>query len=286
MMDDRPAEPRPPQDSAPAETTLGVEALAATSSGASGAGAAGPRRFCKRCGGPLADESSECPRCRPPAPAPGQIARPTGRKATAVAALALYFLVLGTTLVSIAAGWDGAASALAVAGADAAIVIVWCLIYRGAIVEGLRVFPRWSWWLGSAALGVATFLLATLAVEGLVKAFDADELSVTEDFVEAGHGLWVIVLALCVQPALIEELAFRGIVLGGMQSILAGREAVVVSALLFMTIHLIVLNFPHLFVLGLVLGYLRVRTGSLYPGMVLHFTHNALCVASELWRAP
>jgi len=41
-----------------------------------------------------------------------------------------------------------------------------------------------------------------------------------------------------------------------------------------MMIHLSVPSFPHLFLMGLALGYLRSRTGSLYAGMVLHFTHN------------
>ena len=83
------------------------------------------------------------------------------------------------------------------------------------------------------------------------------------------------------QPAIFEELASRGVIFGALERVLAVREAIMVSALLFMIIHLAVLSFPHLLVLGLVLGYLRVRTGSLYPGMVLHFTHNLLVVMSE-----
>jgi membrane protease YdiL (CAAX protease family) len=87
-----------------------------------------------------------------------------------------------------------------------------------------------------------------------------------------------------VQPAIFEELAFRGVILAGVQHVLSPMESVVVSALMFMIIHLAVPSFPHLFVLGLALGWLRVHTGSLYPGMLLHFTHNLLCIVFEVWR--
>jgi membrane protease YdiL (CAAX protease family) len=60
------------------------------------------------------------------------------------------------------------------------------------------------------------------------------------------------------------------------------REAVLISALMFMVLHLAVLSFPHLLVIGLVLGYVRVRSGSLYPCMLLHFTHNLLVVLAEM----
>ncbi len=37
-----------------------------------------------------------------------------------------------------------------------------------------------------------------------------------------------------------------------------------------------VLEFPHRFVSGLIFGWLRLRSGSLLPGMLAHFLHNAL----------
>jgi membrane protease YdiL (CAAX protease family) len=40
-------------------------------------------------------------------------------------------------------------------------------------------------------------------------------------------------------------------------------------------------SLPHLLILGVVLGWLRVKTGSLYPGMLLHFSHNFLVILSE-----
>ncbi len=80
---------------------------------------------------------------------------------------------------------------------------------------------------------------------------------------------------------MIEELAFRGIIFGALRRVLEPMEAVLVSALMFMILHLAIASFPHLFAIGLLLGWLRMHTGSMYPGMLLHFLHNFLVVLSE-----
>lgn len=86
------------------------------------------------------------------------------------------------------------------------------------------------------------------------------------------------------QPAVVEELAFRGVIQGALGRVLRMGEAVAVAALMFMILHLMPLSFPHLFLIGLAAGWLRARSGSLYPPMLLHFLHNGLVVASEWWQ--
>ena len=54
------------------------------------------------------------------------------------------------------------------------------------------------------------------------------------------------------------------------------------QAALFSMLHLGVAIFPSHFVIGLVLGVLRRRTRSLYPGMAVHLTWNAAVVWAEL----
>lgn len=95
----------------------------------------------------------------------------------------------------------------------------------------------------------------------------------------AGPGI----LLLTVLPALCEELLFRGAVLG---LLLPGRRrwvAVLVQAVAFGLLHGMALRFPPTFVIGLLLGVLRLRTGSIWPGVVVHALHNALAVAGAAW---
>jgi ABC-2 type transport system permease protein/sodium transport system permease protein len=96
---------------------------------------------------------------------------------------------------------------------------------------------------------------------------------------------WLIVLAMAVVPAVVEELFFRGYLL----SSLLGEEgkpvrAVVGSAALFAVFHLLVSDalaverlLPS-FLLGLVLGWLAYSSRSVVPGMFLHMLHNGAIV--------
>jgi membrane protease YdiL (CAAX protease family) len=90
-----------------------------------------------------------------------------------------------------------------------------------------------------------------------------------------------VVLFVAVQPAIFEELAFRGVIINALQRALSPFETVIVSALMFMILHLSFGRFPHTLALGLAAGFLRVRTKSLYPCMILHFSHNFMCVMAE-----
>jgi membrane protease YdiL (CAAX protease family) len=82
-------------------------------------------------------------------------------------------------------------------------------------------------------------------------------------------------------PAVFEELAFRGVILTSLTRVMGSTEAGVVSAFMFMVLHLSVPSFPHLLLMGLALAYIRLKSGSVLPGMLLHFTHNLLCVVAE-----
>jgi sodium transport system permease protein len=94
-----------------------------------------------------------------------------------------------------------------------------------------------------------------------------------------------VVLALGVVPAVLEELFFRGYLFSALLKG-AGRPwaAVVSSAALFALFHLVlggVLAVERLLpslLMGLVLGWLCWRSGSVLPGMVLHALHNGVLV--------
>jgi membrane protease YdiL (CAAX protease family) len=55
---------------------------------------------------------------------------------------------------------------------------------------------------------------------------------------------------------------------------MADVPAVVVSAAAFAVLHFSILALPFLFVMGLLLGWLRLHTGSIIPPITAHFFHN------------
>ncbi len=94
--------------------------------------------------------------------------------------------------------------------------------------------------------------------------------------------MWLNVLVIGVLPGLLEELLFRGVVLQGLRP--AGdRVALVFSALMFGLMHGNMAQAPFAFVLGMVFGYITLKTGNILWTMGLHAANNALTVMMEYW---
>jgi membrane protease YdiL (CAAX protease family) len=72
-----------------------------------------------------------------------------------------------------------------------------------------------------------------------------------------------------------EEVLFRGLLLTGLRAFTGNWPAVILSAGIFASLHDTQAMIP-VFFLGGLLGYMKVRTGSLYAPMVLHVLHNSL----------
>src|SRR5262249_49405320 len=89
----------------------------------------------------------------------------------------------------------------------------------------------------------------------------------------------VIVLCMGVVPAVLEELFFRGLLFGALRQATSARTAVIASAACFGLFHLVRQLIPvesglNGFLLGLLLGWLAWKTGSVVPGLLLHAVHN------------
>lgn len=74
---------------------------------------------------------------------------------------------------------------------------------------------------------------------------------------------------------LVEEYVFRGVGFGLVSSVAGPMVAVLATALAFGLAHGLVLGLPVLTLFGAVLGWLRWKTDSLYPPMILHGIFNA-----------
>jgi membrane protease YdiL (CAAX protease family) len=84
-----------------------------------------------------------------------------------------------------------------------------------------------------------------------------------------------LLVAIVVAP-LCEETFFRGFLLPGLARAMPAWAAVVTSALVFGVAHADLGSLVPLVVIGLVVGVLRWRTGSLWPGIALHALNNAV----------
>ena len=86
----------------------------------------------------------------------------------------------------------------------------------------------------------------------------------------------VSVAVIAIGPGLAEEIVTRGILLPSLLRALRPWGAVLISALLFAAMHLDLYRFLFTLTIGLVLGAVRLRSGSLWPPIVAHVTLNSL----------
>lgn len=99
------------------------------------------------------------------------------------------------------------------------------------------------------------------------------QLPVAKNPAELLAGIFIIAAA----PAICEETLFRGIIMRGLEKAGAVRS-ILITAFLFGLMHADFQKLLGTFALGVLIGFLVYRTGSLYGGMLAHFTNNAFAV--------
>ena len=95
---------------------------------------------------------------------------------------------------------------------------------------------------------------------------------------EGFFGFLLSMLATAVVPPLIEEFACRGLILGSLRKYGEGF-AVLVSSVLFGLMHGNFDQMPFAFMVGLVLGFIVVKTDSLWIAVAVHAANNFISVA-------
>lgn len=165
---------------------------------------------------------------------------------------------------------------------DGLLLCVLLLIVRGGPARELLALRRPRSWLRAAGwmlvVLVAIWVLGVI-LEPFLHAGDEQGL-VPEKWrsEEAAPFAANLAFTVLVVPV-VEEMMFRG----AGYSLLVARHgkwvAIVGTAVLFGLVHGLVLALPVLVGFGLGLAWLRHRTDSVYPGMILHGAFNGLAVA-------
>lgn len=140
------------------------------------------------------------------------------------------------------------------------------------------------------------FIVAILAglvapvLGGLMTQWFAHGHKVTQDIQQLGSQTpqgprIALVLVVVSLGPVVEELLFRGVLLSAFLQRWKVVPSVFMTSALFALVHLFGLQFlwyavPQLFLLALLLAWLRLHSGSIWPGVVAHGTNNLLAVAA------
>jgi membrane protease YdiL (CAAX protease family) len=196
----------------------------------------------------------------------------------------LFGLLLGSSFVlGLASRSDSSPWPMVILSViDAAIVIVAVGLRYRSLFFLFKVHPigpsGWTALVAMAFLLVGGASLYFWALQHLGVPMSSS----TDAFTRAGWPVWTMLVLMSAMPAVFEELAFRGVMQSSLERVFNARDAWLIQAALFSVLHLSPLAFPSHFLMGLCLGYMRRRSRSIYPGMLLHACWNALAVLQDL----
>ena len=169
--------------------------------------------------------------------------------------------------------------------ATSILIAVFILIREGASLReylALKPISRKTLWM---ALGVMAVFMVAMDVLSRVLQKDIVPDFMVEAYQTAG---WLPLLwfAIIVAGPFVEELFFRGFLLEGFRhSFLGNTGAVVLTALLWAVIHVQygLFEISLIFSMGLLFGYIRLQTGSLWSPIIMHVFNNFVSTIMVSW---
>lgn len=151
----------------------------------------------------------------------------------------------------------------------------------------LRRPASWKRALGLAAIALVTIYVAALVYTQILSLFGSWDATEEQGLVPDGWdssraGAFVaFFLAVTILAPVIEELTYRGM---GVSLLLpyGAVLAVLLTGALFGAAHGLLVGLPVLVVFGIVNAWLRVRTDSIYPSIMVHSSFNAIAMIASV----
>ena len=200
-------------------------------------------------------------------------------------AISYLFIFMGIQLLSgavMAAAWN----LFAHSTGESALKLIITSAVAGIVTIVAFLATRWAEvspaWLRTRPWTVLTWSVVASLGAIIPSAWLQEQLPELPNIVEQEFDLilqnrWgYVVIGLL--ASLSEEVVFRGAILRSLlrSSRLPVGGAIALSALMFSVIHLNPAQLPHAFIIGLLLGWMYYRTGSILPGVAYHWANNSV----------
>ncbi len=154
------------------------------------------------------------------------------------------------------------------------LVVVWYMKTEWKQLFSFRL-PGWKQAVGGVLLYIGTFCLTILTSSIIAQWFPQSTEQLEQSFtILMEASLPLLILVICLMPALGEEIFFRGLLFGSWRHRLGPVPALILSSLVFGAFHMSLVKLIPTALLGACFAYITWKSGSIYPGMVLHFLNN------------
>ena len=168
-----------------------------------------------------------------------------------------------------------AAMAIAQLGMLAVALIALRILHHPRHAIGIAAAPA-RFACAGALIGLSAWYLNLALVDALIRVEPEDVETLQRAVTRPSLAL--VVLAVALAPAICEEAIFRGVLLRGLASRIPPLAALGVSSAMFALYHVRPVQMLPTFTLGLVLGVLSLRAGSILPAAIAHFLNNAMAI--------
>lgn len=121
--------------------------------------------------------------------------------------------------------------------------------------------------------GLLLVIVTSVVLEPLLNIFPAEYLENLQN--KIGTGGWAIMTTIVAAPIL-EEVLFRGILQQSLTEKLGGWRGVLAAAAVFGIVHEIPQQMINAFFIGIILGYIYIKTRSLMPVILIHAVNNVI----------
>jgi membrane protease YdiL (CAAX protease family) len=176
-------------------------------------------------------------------------------------------------------------------GLPAVMIAAWIAIRPTRTPFADYLGLRWTSW-GNLLLGIVALvvlvggwdMVSRMLGREVTPGFMGDVLKSAQN----DGALWLLAIAFCIAAPMSEEIFARGFLYRGWsESKLGVTGAIVLSSLAWTSLHLQYdwFFFGEVFCIGLLLGYLRYRSGSTWLTIVIHGLNNFAATVQTFWIA-
>jgi len=165
------------------------------------------------------------------------------------------------------------------------IMLVLILVIAHGFDRRLLAFETPERRLRAVGLAVVALIVILIATGILSQFLDAgDEQGLVPNGWDSSRALPFLANAAVVSlvAPFVEELLYRGLGFGLLRQFVDPWPAILITGLAFGLAHGLVVGLPVLSIFGITLGWLRCKTGSVYPGMCVHALFNAAALAAAV----
>ena len=156
--------------------------------------------------------------------------------------------------------------------------LLWCRAFKAPLRQTLQLrLPTGRGWLGTVLLAAGGWSVGALVWSQLLRFPGARAYTdwLGELLGKQGQlGLGAALLLVALVPAVVEEVTFRGVVLAGLRRSGSRWIAIGGSALIFGLFHINPYHVVAATVVGLLLGWVALESGSIVPSILIHLVNN------------